>query len=256
MTFRDGIVVGIECVLFVAVWLIVATYGGIPDYLLPHPSSVYHSILSEWSGALWPAILVTSKEVLLGLCFAVVIAFLLGVVSREWRIVATLVYPFAVTSQVVPKVAIVPLLLIWFGNGLMPKVVAVALIAFFPVLQATVVGLNAVSGELIDVMKAAQASRFSILVKARIPNALFQLTSAFRLAAIYGVVGAITAEFVGSNDGLGYLILLSKSGLETSKMIAVIIMTALLGLIAWMFAVVVERLAQLVVLRSRYNLKW
>jgi len=127
------------------------------------------------------------------------------------RLLSRMIYPVLVFTQAVPKVAIAPVFLIWFGYGLLPKVLMTFLIAFFPIVVDTAAGLMMIETELIDLARSLKASGTQVFVKIRFPNALPHLFSGLKIAAPLAVVGAIVAEFVGTNNGLGYIILLAEA---------------------------------------------
>ena len=195
------------------VWWAIVRIFEIPDYLLPAPQAVAARIVKEW-----PVLVkhgsYTLLSVLTGFVSAVVIGVPLAfgiVLSRSMERVAM---PFLVMSQTIPKVAIAPILVVWLGFGILPKIAIVFLISFFPIVVSTVVGLKSVETDMIDLVRSMGARTLKIMLRVRGPSALPQMFAGFKIAVCLAVVGAIVGEFVGSDRGLGYLLLTSTGTLD------------------------------------------
>jgi NitT/TauT family transport system permease protein len=158
------------------------------------------------SGALWRHVQVTLKEILGGLALGTFVATLLGYLLAHSPVAERLLAPYIVASQSVPTVAIAPLLVIWFGTGLLSKVLVCALIVFFPILVNTVVGVRSVSRDLRDLMRTLQASRWQMIWMLEVPAALPTLLGGLKVGATLAVIGAVVGEFVASDRGVGYLL--------------------------------------------------
>lgn len=190
-----------------ALWQGVVWLGGYPSFILPTPVVVAQrlgDLLS--SGSLWFHAGVTLREVLAGLGLGALVATLLGYVLAHSPVAERLLAPYIVASQSVPTVAIAPLLVIWFGTGLLSKVLVCALIVFFPILVNTVVGVRSVKRDLRDLMRALEASRWQTVWLLEVPAALPVLLGGLRVGATLAVIGAVVGEFVASDRGLGYLL--------------------------------------------------
>jgi len=190
-----------------ALWQGVVWLGGYPSFILPTPVTVAQrlgDLLS--SGSLWFHAGVTLREVLAGLGLGALVATLLGYVLAHSPLAERLLAPYIVASQSVPTVAIAPLLVIWFGTGLLSKVLVCALIVFFPILVNTVVGVRSVKRDLRDLMRALEASRWQTVWLLEVPAALPVLLGGLRVGATLAVIGAVVGEFVASDRGLGYLL--------------------------------------------------
>jgi NitT/TauT family transport system permease protein len=174
---------------------------------------------------------VTMLEAILGFAVGSLVAVLLAVAFTLSRTVSYAVYPFAVALKSTPLIAIAPLLIVWFGNGLASKVVMSALVAFFPVLVNMVDGLGSYESEMDDLMRSLSASRSQILMKIRLPNSLPHLFSALKIASSLAVVGAVIGEFTGATEGIGYLINQSSYYLDTDVMFAGILLISLSGIL-------------------------
>jgi NitT/TauT family transport system permease protein len=184
---------------------------------------------------------VTMLEATLGFVVGSLVAVLLAVAFTMSRTVSYAVYPFAVALKSTPLIAIAPLLIVWFGNGLASKVVMSALVAFFPVLVNMVDGLGSYEPEMNDLMRSLSASRWQILTKIRLPNALPHLFSALKIASSLAVVGAVIGEFTGATAGIGYLINQSSYYLDTDVMFAGILLISLSGIVFFGIIALLER---------------
>ncbi len=197
----------------VLVWAVIVRLFAIPDYLLPAPQDVAARMIKE-APVLWRNGLYTLSSVLAGFAAGVLIgvplAFMI-VMNRSIERVAT---PFLVMSQTIPKVAIAPILVVWLGFGILPKIAIVFLISFFPIVVSSVVGLKSVESDMIDLVRSMGAGTTKIMLRVRGPSALPQMFAGFKIAVCLSVVGAIVGEFVGSDRGLGYLLLTSTGTLD------------------------------------------
>jgi len=223
-----------------AVWELVARFGGMPAFMLPSPVQVYRRFwLALADGSLAANAAVTLLEVVCGLVLGVSVAALLGyLLARSVRLEQAL-SPFIVASQSVPVVAIAPLLVIWFGSGIFSKILICALIVFFPVLVNTIVGMRSVPEDLRDLMRSLQATWWQTFRILEIHAALPVLLGGLRIGATLSVIGAVVGELVGADRGLGFLINVGR-GLYDTSMVFVSVFTLILmamslyGLVAWL----------------------
>lgn len=228
-------------VLFFVVWEILVDVLHIKQVILPAPSVIFVTIATHWSYLMaesWPTFLAVGSGFLLAAAFGFAIA--VGIAYSRW--VSEVTYPFLVVAQVLPKVALAPLFLIWFGFGLTPKVVIAALIAFFPIVINTARGLSSVEPELIQYMRSLGASWGEIFFKLSLPWALPYIFSAFRISIGLAVVGAVVGEFVASDNGLGYVISYANISLDTNIMFAGLFVLCALGVLLFLAVVLLERL--------------
>lgn len=212
-----------------------------PIYLVPSFSSVVAAMFTQ-APTLLPQSWVTVKEVLIGFVVSVVIGIPLAVVIVSFRSLERAIYPLLISSQVVPKIALAPLFIVWFGLGLLPKVIMVFLISFFPVVIATVVGLRSVEIEKLYLARSMGASKLQTLVRFRLPHALPSMFGGIKLAATFAVIGAIVGEFVGSSAGLGYVIQNADANLDTVTLFAGISYLTVIGVLMFLAVDVAERL--------------
>jgi len=217
-----------------AVWQLVIVVFSIHSYLLPSPGSVYDTLTGQWRYLATESV-PTIEEVLLGFAAATVVGIAIAVAIVTWRPFEKAVYPLLVASQEVPQIAFAPLLLVWFGFGLTSKVIIAFLIAFFPVVVNTAAGLRSVPTEMLDLAHSTRASGFTILRKIRFP---FALPHIFTVA----VIGAVVGEFVGSGDGLGYVLMTANGRLDTATLFAAIGVLVVLGLVLFLAVSLLERL--------------
>jgi NitT/TauT family transport system permease protein len=197
----------LSLIAFLALWQGVIWLGGYPPFILPTPRAV---ALRLWGlaadGSLWLHAGVTLREVLAGLGLGALVATLLGYGLAHSPLAERLLTPFIVASQSIPVVAIAPLLVIWFGTGLLSKTLVCALTVFFPILINTVVGVRSVEGDLRDLMRSLEATRWQTIRLLELPAALPVFLGGLKVGATLAVIGAIVGEFVASNRGLGYLL--------------------------------------------------
>jgi NitT/TauT family transport system permease protein len=227
--------------IIVLLWDLSIRLFHIPAYLLPSPISVIDEIWRRGHllavAALW-----TSIEIWAGFALAVLLGLGLGIPIAYSRSLEGAILPVVVVQQVIPKVAVAPLLLIWLGYGLTPKVVIAALISFFPILVNTIKGLRTVDIELTQWIGTLGATRFQLFVKLALPWALPYIFAAMKVAITFAVVGAVVGEFVGSDRGLGYLILQSTNVLDTKLTFAALTVLSLIGIASYWIILLAERL--------------
>jgi len=214
----------------------------VPSFILPAPSEIG---LALYRGAMSGIYLhhswITLVETVLGFLLGSAVAFLTGTVLAASRRTEYFLYPFIVMFQNMPKVALAPLIIIWFGLGLASKVVSAALIAFFPLLVNTIVGLRSADEDRIDLMRSLGASQMQIFWMLRLPSALPFLMAGLEVAMVFSLVGAIVAEFVGAEAGLGMLIQSRNFSMDVAGEFAVLFILAALGLALNVVVVLVRR---------------
>jgi len=185
-----------------ALWQVVVSADNTNPQLLPGPWLI---VRSTWDNRvnIWPAIGVTTEEAVLGMAVATVLAVLIAVSIDTFRVVRGSLYPVIVASQTVPIIALAPLVLVWWGFGLLPKVILVALFSFFPITVGLVQGLGSADPDAINLLRTMRAGRWQLLVRVRMPNALPQFFTGLKISVTYAYSAAIVAEFVGAQQGLG-----------------------------------------------------
>jgi NitT/TauT family transport system permease protein len=228
-------------VVLIAVWEAAARLFSLPPYLLPAPSAIVLSMYAN-SAVLIKESVVTTLEIILGFALSVAVGVPLALAIYLWRPFARAVYPVLVSSQAVPKVAVAPLFLVWFGFGLLPKVLIAFLIAFFPVVINTAMGLAAPEREKIYLARSMGLGPFATFFKIQLPNALPSIFAGLKISITFAVVGAVVGEFVGGQGGLGYLLLLANGNMDTALLFAGIVALTVLGIVLFALIGIVERL--------------
>jgi NitT/TauT family transport system permease protein len=226
----------------IALWAALVHAFAIPDYLLPAPQVVAARMIKDWP-VLWKHGVYTLFSVLTGFAAGVAIGVPIAFAIVLSRSMERLMMPFLVMSQTIPKVAIAPILVVWLGFGILPKIAIVFLISFFPIVVSTVVGLKSVETDMIDLVRAMGGSTAKIMLRVRAPSALPQMFAGFKIAVCLAVVGAIVGEFVGSDRGLGYLLLTSTGTLDGPLVWAALIVLIAMGMTLFAIVSLIERLA-------------
>jgi len=220
---------------FLAIWEVAVAVLKVPAYLLPPPTEIIRVFVNEFPRIAFHG-WVTAYEMLLGYALAVGIGIPLAIAITSSERFDRFVMPQMLFFQVVPKVAIAPLFLVWFGVGALPKVLVAFLISFFPIVIDAAVGLRSMSAEMRDLARSMGASRLQVFAQFRLPTSLPYLFSGLKVAATLAVAGAVVGEFVGADKGLGYLLLVTNSNLETALMFAALFALTFIGL-AFFYAV-------------------
>ena len=203
---------------------------GVREYILPPPSQVLRALAKNWQPVLANAGM-TSLEIVAGYALAIVVSIPLAVGIVFSRAMEETVYPVVVFLQIVPKIAVAPLFIIWFGFGFTPKLLLVFLLSFFPIVIDAAVGLRSMSSEMNDLARSMGSSRIQIFTRFRLPTSLPYLFSGLKVAATLAIAGAVVGEFVGADKGLGYLLLVTNSNMETALMFATLVGLTLIGLL-------------------------
>lgn len=227
-------------VTILATWEIFVMIFAIPEYLLPKPTKIISEIILNFNSLLRHTI-ITMIEVIFGFLIGNVLGFLGAVIFAHSKTIEKGLYPYAIALKTTPILAIAPLLVLWFGTGMISKIVAAAIVCFFPILVNTVKGLKNIDDEYLDLLRSFSASKYQIFTKLRLPNSLPYIFSALKISTGLAVVGAIVGEFVGAKEGIGFVILISTYHLETATMFAAIIMSALGGILFFYFISLIER---------------
>lgn len=228
-------------VLLVA-WEMWVRIDNTPKWMLPAPTDIVTSFREDWR-LLARHTRVTLTEVLVGFGIALVAGLLTGIAIDSSRLIERALYPLLIASQTIPMVVLAPLFLIWFGYGLLPKVLITALVAYFPLAVNTVDGLKSTDRELIKLLTSMGSSRWQLFRLARVPSALPHIFGGARISVAFSVIGAVFGEFVGAKAGLGYLMDRSAPQFETPRVFACIVILAVMGVSLFALVSLVERIA-------------
>ena len=230
-------------VVFVVVWQVVVVVSGFPPFILPPPGTVALRWWEAWAaGTIQPHLLTTLGEVALGFAVGATTALVIGYALARSALVERLLSPYLVAAQATPILALAPLIALWFGPGLPGKVIICALIVFFPVAVATMVGVRSVDAGLLELGRSLRATPRQVLTTLEIPAALPSILGGMRVGVTLAVVGAIVGEWAGAERGLGVLINLARGSLfDIPLMFATLLTIALVGIGLYLVVVVIER---------------
>jgi NitT/TauT family transport system permease protein len=227
--------------ILVVGWDLAIRVFKIPPYQIPAPWDVMITLWQEWPNLLvqaWPTTLATLWGFALSALFGIPVAMLIA----GSKTVEDYVYPLLVFSQSIPKIAIAPLFVVWFGFGLLPKVLSAFLLGFFPVVVSAVQGFKSVDPDMFDLVRALQANRWQIFRIVSLPHALPSIFAGLKVSITLAVVGAVVGEFVGANSGIGFVLQRSIGNFELPLMFAALLVLALIGVVLFWLIDVVERL--------------
>lgn len=237
-------------VALVALWEAAARLSGVSSLILPAPGNVLMTLYEGLTvGYLWPHIWVTAVETLAGFAIGCVIGFFAGIALAESPFLHRLLWPYVLASQVIPKLALAPMFIVWFGFGMTSTIVITALICFFPLLENTLIGLKAATPETRDLFRMLGASRRQTLLRLQLPAGLPVILAGVRVAIVLALVGAVVGEFIGGDVGLGASIIAAQGMMDSSLMFALFILITALGMALYHLTVVFERL----LLRRRHE---
>jgi len=229
-------------IALILIWHGLVVAFDVSPILVPKPIAVFDSLTTNWD-TIWHACVPTLKEIALGFALAVVVGIPLAVLIVSSRALEKTIYPILVVSQAIPKVALAPLFLVWFGFGIEPKAFFTFLICFFPIVIDTAVGLNSVPSEMIDLGRSMGASRIAVFRRIRLPHALPNIFAGLKVAITLAVVGAIVAELSGSQEGIGHELQIAQGYLDASLMFALVFVSAVIGIVTYLIVEGAERLA-------------
>lgn len=238
---NSGPVLGIFIAIFV-LWELACRLFNVPDYILPSPSVIIDKIVTSWWLLLTNG-LFTAEEIVLGFGLSVVIGIPLAVMAVYSRVFERVAFPFMVSLQTIPKVALAPILVMWLGYGILPKVMVAFLISFFPIVIGAMVGMRSTEKEMIYLVQSMGANELTTFLKIRLPRALPSIFGGLKIGIGQAVVGATVGEFIAAEHGLGYLQLISQVRLDTALLFAAVVVLSLLGVLLFNIVAWIERLA-------------
>ena len=240
---RDAVPVVLGALHFLGAWKLVVLLGAYPTFILPAPEVVAARFWSAWTdGTMWPHTASTLSEIVLGFLVGASTAIGVGILLARSRFAERVLSPYLVAAQATPILALAPLIALWFGTGLLSKVVICALIVFFPVAIATMVGIRGVDRRLLEMARAFRATRRQQLLRVEVPAALPAILGGIRVGVTLAVIGAIIGEWAGGERGLGVLINLARGSLfDTPLLFATLLTIALIGIALYLLTLAVER---------------
>ncbi len=238
---RNGPVLAIV-VLIILAWEGAVHYFKVAPFVLPAPSVILGKIVSSYQ-LLFTNALVTLQEVLLGFGMSVVIGIPLAILIVYSRIFERVAFPLMVSLQTIPKVALAPILVMWLGYGIMPKVMVAFLISFFPIVISAVIGMRSAEKEMIYLVRSMGAGELTTFIKIRLPKALPNTFGGLKIGIGQAVVGATVGEFIAAEKGLGYLQLIAQVRIDTPLLFAAVVVLSLMGVLLFQVVALVERVA-------------
>lgn len=227
--------------LLIVIWHYFVVLGHVPKFVMPSPLDTLNALLTpnyRWL----ENITVTTVEIFGGYIIAVVSGVIIALLFSWFRTLEMLGMPLLVSLNMIPKVALGPLIIVWFKYGIGPNIMMAFAICFFPIVLTTARGLKEVEPELLDLVRTLRGSRWQIFVKIQLPGALPYIFSGMKVAAILAVAGAIVGEFLGSDRGLGYLMLQVQVTLDTAAMFMAVILITMIGGLLYLLVLLLERL--------------
>ncbi|SHJ31019.1 ABC-type nitrate/sulfonate/bicarbonate transport system, permease component [Clostridium cavendishii DSM 21758] len=229
-------------VLLIILWELIVHINGVKAYILPSPSVIMKALIKD-SGLLLEHSKITMYEAFLGFLIAILLSLALSIIMDAFTLIKKCLYPLIIVSQTVPIIALAPLFIIWFGFGIMPKVIVVVMVCFFPMVISLVDGMASVDEEYINHFRLMGANKIQIFFNLKLPYGLINFFSGMRIAATYSIMGAIIGEWLGGEKGLGIYMVRAKSAYALDKVFAAIIIVVVLSIICVNFIKFIEKIA-------------
>ena len=227
--------------VFIAIWWIYVAVKHVPAYILPSPPKVWNSLEKMFvKGTVYPHLWTTTYEVILGFVIGAFLGIVLGYIFIKVDALKTMLMPYLIFLQTAPKIALVPLFVIWFGIGLVSKVVLIISMVLFPVLSGMMLGLESIPPDVRNLMKILKASKWQIFSQVEMQYSLPALFASMKVGIVQAVIGAIVAEWMSGRQGLGYILTYASSTYDTPMLLAGIIVTIILGIATYQVISVLE----------------
>ena len=233
--------VALTLVAVVVVWELAVRAAGLPAYVLPAPTTVFRDFSGQWARVLSHS-LVTAEIVLVGYVLGVLVSMPLALAIAFSPTVQATLYPLLVLFQIIPKIAVAPLFIVWFGFGFLPKIMLVFLLSFFPIVISAIAGFRSLDQDVTDLARSTGAGAWKMFVKIRLPQSLPSIFTGLKVGAALAPTAAVVAEFVGSDKGLGYLILEFNGFIEIPLVFACIVLLSAIGLALYYAVEMLEQL--------------
>lgn len=240
--FHARLLAAALALVLLGLWELLVRQWGLSALVLPAPSAIATSLWTGLAtGYFWPHIRATLQALLLGLAAGSAIGLLAGMALAESELLERVLKPYVVVSQVVPKLALAPLFVLWFGFGMLPTVLITALICFFPLMENTLTGLRQVDAQRLQLFRMLGATRLQTLLRLKLPTGLPAILAGLRVAVVLALVGAVVAEFMGASRGLGAVVIAAQGMMDTTLMFAALVLIAAMGLLLYQACLVLER---------------
>ena len=232
----------LSVVMLVVIWKLVIAIFDVSKFVLPQPEHVIRGVRHLVnSNGFWSDVRVTLTETIVGFAIALVLGIVLGTILGRVLWLEQAMRPVIVASQVVPKVALIPLFIIWFGFGITSKIIIVAMLAFFPILLNVILGVRSVDTGHRDVMRSLNASRWDTFRRLEYPSTLPYILAGMEVGIVFAVVGAVVGEYLGGDQGLGFRIVTSLNNLQAEQLFALILVLTLFGFLLYLAVVMLKR---------------
>ena len=232
-------------IIFISLWQAIPTLLDIKPFILPKPTDVVAAAIKDWD-LLWPAMQITIVEAVIGFILSAIVGIGVSILLASSRIIEISLYPYAVILQTIPVIAIAPIVVIWFGSGFNSIIIISFLIGFFPIVSNTLMGLNSVDKNMVDLFQLYNASKWQTMWKLGIPAAMPYIMSGLKVSCTLSIIGAITGEYIagigGGKGGLGYAITVAAVQLKTPYLFACAIAGALFGIVFYLLVSFIARL--------------
>jgi ABC-type nitrate/sulfonate/bicarbonate transport system permease component len=228
-------------IIILLAWEALVRFFNVPEWLLPGPIQIWHTLIESWSLMLVHA-QATMIESLLGFSLAIILALIITFVMNELPLVRRAFYPIIITSQTIPIVSVAPLFVIWFGYGLLPKIIVVALVCFFPIAISLLNGLAAVDRDYLQLFESMQASRWDTFRLVTFPLAMPSFFAGLKISAAYSVMGAVIGEWLGAKEGLGYYMTLAQHSFRVDRVFAAIVLITIFSMFLFVLVSITEKL--------------
>jgi len=229
-------------IVLLIVWQVGVKILDVKAYILPPPTQIVLELFNSWDQIYFHA-LITASEILIGFFLSVVIGIPMALAISFSRFCQRTLYPILVFFQLIPKIALAPLFIIWFGFGMFPKVLITFLLSFFPVVIDSIVGFTSLHIEAVYLARSMGASNKDFFFKVQLPNALPNIFAGIKMAMAFSTVGAVVGEFVGSSEGLGYLLLVANGDLNTQLLFACLLVLSTIGLVFYYIIELIEKVS-------------
>lgn len=211
------------------IWQVAVDKWQVPQYILPSPKDIIITLVNILPN-ITSHIYTSLYEALIGFAISIVFALILAILMDNIKLIKKCLYPIIVVSQTIPIIALAPLFIIWFGFGIMPKIVVVVLVCFFPIVVSLIDGLESVDNDMVNLLKTMGAGRFQIFTMVKLPSSTVNFFSGLRIAATYSIMGAVIGEWLGGDKGLGVYMIRAKNSYALDKVFAVIIIIVILSM--------------------------
>jgi ABC-type nitrate/sulfonate/bicarbonate transport system permease component len=231
----------ITIILLIVIWETLTRLLNVPIYKLPGPSSIIKVFETNWRLILSHTY-VTVFESMVGLLISIVVGLVFAFFMSRWKTVRRILYPLMVVSQTVPVIALAPLILMWFGFGVLPKILIVVLVCFFPIAMNVTEGLVSADKDMIDLMKVMGASQYKIFKEVKLPSALPQFFSGLKIAATYSITGAVVGEWLGAKSGIGIFMTRSIASHRADMLFAAVTVVVILSIGIFKIVEIAERI--------------